>query len=548
MQSATEREISGNIVDVLSERIYYGTLVIQNGRIADIRGINEPARDGQPFLFPGFVDAHVHIESSMLAPTEFARLAVVHGTVATVSDPHEIANVLGAAGVWYMVENAEQSPLKFHFGAPSCVPATPFDRSGGTLNSKQVAELLDDDRIKYLSEMMNFPGVLHDDPEVLAKIAAAKERGKPVDGHAPQVRGDALAKYIAAGISTDHESRSYDEGLEKLQRGMKLLIREGSAAKDFEALHPLIVDFPQQCMFCSDDKHPDELTHGHINQLVRRGLAKGLDLFKLLQVACVNPVQHYGLDVGLLQIGDAADFLEVDNLTELNIGRVFIDGQVVCENGTSLLPRIEPTIVNQFQTELRTADEFIVKAQPGILQVIEAIGGQLITKRVRRQARIKNGQVLIDLDRDVLKIALVDRYTGSPPSVAFVRNFGLKHGAIASSVSHDSHNIIAVGTSDEEIARAINLVIEAKGGISVAAGERTDLLPLPIAGLMSNGEGHEVAAAYARLDGLAKELGSKLAAPFMTLSFMALTVIPELKLGPEGLFDVAKFSYVSLFE
>jgi adenine deaminase len=539
--------LTGNVVDVFAQRIYHARLVVRKGRIHEFHEIADE-RPGEPYLLPGFTDAHVHIESSMLVPTEFARLAVVHGTVATVSDPHEIANVLGAGGVWYMVENARQSPLKFHFGAPSCVPATPFDKSGGVIDSRGVARLLDDPRIKYLSEMMNFPGVLHDDPEVLAKIAAAHERDKPVDGHCPGLRGDALAKYIAAGISTDHESRAYDEGLEKLERGMKLIIREGSAAKDFEALYPLINRFSEHCMFCSDDKHPDELVHGHINQLVRRGLERGLDLFQLLRVACVNPAVHYGLDVGLLRPGDAADLIEVDNLRDWNIRRVFIDGRLVAEYGQTSLPRIEPIVVNNFETPRRRADEFQLSVQAGSLRVIEAIDGQLVTKQFRAPPRVQNGLVTADIERDVLKIVLCDRYGGGKPAGAFIKNVGLKNGAIASSVSHDSHNVIAVGTSDDEIAAAINGIIDARGGISVARGDQVDVLRLPIAGLMSDDEGHQVAANYSRLDRMAKDLGSRLSAPFMTLSFMALTVIPELKLGPEGLFDVGKFNYIPLFE
>jgi adenine deaminase len=540
-------ELSGNIVDLFAQRIYFARLVVRDGHISEFHDI-DCERPGQNYLIPGFIDAHIHIESSMLVPTEFARLAVVHGTVATVSDPHEIANVLGADGVWYMVDNAARSPMKFHFGAPSCVPATPFDKAGGVINPAGIARLLDDNRINYLSEMMNFPGVLHDDPEVLAKIAAAKGREKPVDGHCPGLRGEALAKYIAAGISTDHESRAYDEGLEKLERGMKILIREGSAAKDFEALHPLINRFSEHCMFCSDDKHPDELVHGHINQLVVRGLERGLDLFQLLRVACVNPALHYRLDVGLLRPGDSADFIEVENLRTLNIRRVFINGAVVAENGTSLLPRVEPVIVNNFDTPRRNASEFRIAAQPGNLQVIEAINGQLVTNRLSLEPRVERGEVVSDVGRDLVKMVLCDRYGGGKPAVAFVKNFGLTRGAIASSVSHDSHNIIAVGVTDDELAAAVNAVIDARGGVSVAAGGQTDILPLPIGGLMSAGEGRQVAADYSRLDRQAKDLGSPLSAPFMTLSFMALTVIPALKLGPEGLFDVGKFGYVPLFE
>ncbi len=542
----TSWDIAGNVVDVLAQRIYHSRLTIRGGRLCEFHDIGAE-RPGAPYLLPGFIDAHVHVESSMLVPTEFARLAMAHGTVATVSDPHEIANVLGPAGVWYMVENAAKSPLKFYFGAPSCVPATPFDKAGGALDATEVARLLDDDRIHYLSEMMNFPGVLGDDPQVLAKLEAAKSRDKPIDGHCPGVRGDALAKYIHAGISTDHETRHYDEGLEKLDRGMKLLIRDGSAAKDFEALHGLIDGYSDRCMLCSDDKHPDELVGGHINQLVKRGLRHGHDLFHLLRMACVNPALHYRLDVGLLRPGDAADLIEVDNLNDLTIRRVVIDGRVVAEQGKSLLPFTPPEIVNRFETPKRNPGDFRVEAQKGAMQAIAAIDGQLVTDRIRTVPRTKGGEVVTDLERDLLKMVLCDRYGGGKPAIAFVKNFGLRSGAIASSVSHDSHNIIAVGVSDEELAAAVNAVIDARGGIAVAQGARTELLPLPIAGLMSPLDGEQVARDYARLDRLAKDLGSTLAAPFMTLSFMALTVIPELKLGPEGLFDVGRFSYVPMF-
>jgi adenine deaminase len=536
--------VSGNIVDVIGRRTFAGRIDVRNGRIEQI----EPATGPFPnYLLPGFVDAHVHVESSMLVPSEFARLAVVHGTVATVSDPHEIANVLGVAGVRYMLDSADQAPLKITFGAPSCVPATRFDHSGATLGPKEVAELLDDPQIGYLSEMMNFPGVLSGDADVLAKIAAAHERGKPVDGHAPGLRGEAAAKYIAAGISTDHESGQYDEALGKLQQGMKCQIREGSAAKNFEALHPLIRQFPGECMFCSDDKHPHELVEGHINVLVRRAVALGYDLFDVLTVACVNPVKHYRLNVGLLQPGDPADFIELGNLMDFVPTRVWINGQVVAEEGRSNVSRVTPSIVNRFETPLCTSAQLHVPARHGRLQVIEVSDGQIITRRRIVEPKIVLHEVVADTARDILKMVLVNRYGGGPPAIAFVRNFGLRHGAIASSVSHDSHNVIAVGADDESLARAINLVIQAKGGVSVVGPTRAEVLPLPVAGLMSDRDGYEVARDYARLDAAAKRLGSKLSAPFMTLSFMALLVIPELKLGPPGLFDVNQFQPVDLF-
>lgn len=545
---------SGQIVDVIGQRVFPGVVHIADGRITKIEETDSaPAT----FILPGFVDAHVHIESSMLVPSEFGRLAVLHGTVATVSDPHEIANVLGTPGIRYMIDEARNSPLKFHFGASSCVPACAFDRSGAVLDAAEVARLLDDPEIKYLSEMMNFPGVLHDDPDVMAKIRAAHQRGKPVDGHAPALRGEGLKKYAAAGITTDHESFTYEEGLEKIGLGIKCQIREGSAAKNFEALYPLIGQFSEMCMFSSDDKHPNDLVVGHINQLVVRAIQHGQPLFPVLRTACVNPVLHYKLDVGLLRLGDAADFIEVDNLQQFNVLRTVIDGRVVAERGHTPLERIAPPIVNQFKSPMRTAAEFVVRQRvvgdaAKHIRVIEAIDGQIVTGQLRAAPKIENGCVVSDVAGDVLKIALVDRYSGGAPAVGFIKNFGLKHGAIASSVSHDSHNLLAVGADDESIARAMNLLIECKGGISAVgnvAGEAIEaVLPLPIAGLMSGEDGRHVAQEYSRIDALAKKLGSTLGAPYMTLSFMALLVIPALKLGPQGLFDVGQFKPVSLFE
>jgi adenine deaminase len=544
MIQAADFTVTGNIVDVLARRVFAGRVTVAGGRIARVERVTGPA---SKYLLPGFVDAHVHVESSMLPPAEFARLAMVHGTVATLSDPHEIANVLGLAGVRYMLECAERTPLKICFGAPSCVPATPFDRAGAKLGPSEVAELLDDPRIGYLSEVMNYPGVIAGDRDMLAKIAAAQACGKPVDGHAPGLRGAAAGQYFAAGISTDHESREFDEALGKLQLGAKCLIREGSAAKNFDALHPLISRFPGDCMFCSDDKHPHELVEGHINELVRRAIALGYDLFDVLQVACVNPVAHYRLSVGLLQPGDPADFIEVEDLTEFRPSRVWIDGRRVAERGRSLIQQTPARVVNQFQVSPCAAEDFAVPARPGALQVIEAIDHQLITGRRWEPPSLVAGHVTADLDRDILKLALVDRYGGGPPVVAFIRGYGLQQGAIASSVSHDSHNVLAVGVDDRSLAEAMNLVIAERGGIAAVGPGVSRVLPLPIAGLMSDRDGYEVAREYAKIDQLAKSLGSSLSAPFMTLSFMALLVIPALKLGPCGLFDVNRFAPTSLF-
>lgn len=537
--------ILAKVVDIPGRRVFPAEVRIAESRVAAI----EPT-DAKPttYLLPGFIDAHVHVESSMLVPSEFARAAVVHGTVATVSDPHEIGNVLGVAGVEYMLENGAQTPFKFYFGAPSCVPATTFESAGATITVDEVRQLLDDPRIVYLSEMMNFPGVLHGDPECLAKIAAARESGKPVDGHAPGLRGEAAAQYIAAGITTDHECFTKEEALDKIAAGSMISIREGSAARNFDALYTLLGEYPRQTMLCSDDKHPDELLTGHIDSLVRRAVALGIDAFDALQAACINPIEHYQLNVGQLRVGDPADFIEIDSLENFGVLRTWIDGALVAENGKTTIPRVEPAVVNQFAPRHVTPAELAVPAVPGKLQVIEALDGQLITNRVAVAPCVVNGNVVSDVGQDVLKIVVVNRYQQAPAAVAFVRNFGLKHGAMASSVAHDSHNVIAVGASDYDLAAAINAVMDAGGGLSaVCRTEGIELVqPLPVAGLMATGTCAEVGAAYQKLDAAVKSWGSGLRAPYMTLSFMALLVIPALKLSDLGLFDGAKFEFTPL--
>ncbi|MCO6047869.1 adenine deaminase [Aeoliella sp. ICT_H6.2] len=539
--------VIANVVDIANRKITPAEVVWENGRIASIT----PAEGQKPttYLLPGFVDAHVHIESSMLVPTEFARTAVLHGTVATVSDPHEIGNVLGVAGVEYMLANAAHSPLKFCFGAPSCVPATTFETAGASITTAEVETLLADPRIGYLSEMMNFPGILHGDPDCLAKVAAAKTIGKPVDGHAPGLRGEAAAAYVGAGITTDHECFTKDEALDKLAAGCKISIREGSAARNFDALYTLIGEYPGMTMLCSDDKHPDELLLGHINLLVRRAVAAGIDLFEVLRAACLTPVQHYSLDVGQLKVGDPADFIEVDSLEEFNVLRTWIDGECVAEDGTTPLPRIEVHEANQFESRQVVAEELAVAAGDAkSLKVIEAIDGQLVTNCLAESPKVVDGKVVPDTERDILKLVVVNRYSPAPAAVAFIKNFGIKQGALASSVAHDSHNVIAVGTSDEDIVAAINLVMDSRGGLSAAsvADGVAEVLPLPVAGLMATGTCAEVGEAYGKLDRQVKEWGSPLRAPYMTLSFMALLVIPALKLSDLGLFDGGKFEFADL--
>ena len=540
--------VSGNLVDPLARTIRPATLTIEAGRIA---AIHDDAAPHATFLLPGFVDAHVHVESSLLPPSEFARMAVVHGTVATVSDPHEIANVLGIPGVDFMLDDAHGVPFKFHFGAPSCVPATAFDHAGATIDATGVAAMLDRPEIGYLSEMMNYPGVVAGDPEVLAKIAASRQRGKPVDGHAPRLRGPALAAYVAAGISTDHECVDRDEALEKIGLGMHVLIREGSAARNFDALCSLIDEHPDRCMLCSDDKHPDQLLTGHIDALVRRALARGSDLFDVLRVATVNPVRHYGLPVGLLQPGDPADFIEVDDLHGLRVRRTIIDGRQVSADGMPLWPQRKADTPNRFTTRPKTADDFTIRATAAdhgrMVHVIGALDGQLVTESLRRPASVHEGRLRSDPAADVLTIAVVDRYDDRPPALGLVANFGLGTSAIASSVAHDSHNIVAVGGSESAIARAVNLLIDCRGGLAAVGQGREAVLPLPIAGLMSDRPGIEVAAGYAAVTRLAREFGSRLDSPFMTLAFMSLLVIPALKLAPMGPFDVERFAPVDLF-
>lgn len=537
------QQLTGNYVNIFDNSISYATLTIKNGRVSQVDFLGDE-KSGEKYVLPPFVDAHIHIESSMLPPSQFARMAVVHGTVATVSDPHEIANVLGIDGVKYMIEDGKRVPFKFCFGAPSCVPATTFETAGAEVTVDDIKELLAMKEVGYLAEMMNFPGILHGDEVVMQKLAIAKVFNKPIDGHAPGLRGNDAKKYIGAGISTDHECFTHDEALEKLQLGMKIIIREGSAAKNFDELIPLAKKFASNMMFCSDDKHPDSLEIGHINLLIKRAIKSGVNLFDALRMASLNPVLHYGLNVGLLRVGDSADFVVVDNLTDLTILQTFIDGQCVAKNGVSQIENYTSNIVNNFNCNPIRISQLEVPEQSTI-PAIQVIDEQLITNRLDFEPLLKNGQIITDTERDILKIVVVNRYADAPPAIAFIHDFGIKTGAIASSVAHDSHNIIAVGISDEDIAAAINLIIEHKGGVSAVDKNRQKILPLPIAGLMSDEDGYKVAQDYTNIDKFAKEqLGCQLSSPFMSLSFMALLVIPKLKLSDKGLFDGEKFEFV----
>jgi len=546
---ANQGQFCGNIVDIHREKVFFGELRWSEGIICEIRelGSESPAHD---YLMPGWIDAHVHIESSMLTPSEFGRIASRHGTVACVSDPHEIANVMGIEGIEFMARDSRRSPFHITWGAPSCVPATPFETAGASIGSDELEQLFSSGTTHYLSEMMNYPGVLTGSPEVTEKLAVAARHHVTVDGHAPGLTGEDAARYAAAGISTDHECASLQEAEDKLRAGMSILIREGSAARNFDALHPLISRWPEQVMFCSDDKHPDDLLAGHINLLILRALALGHELFTVLRCASLNPVHHYNLPVGLLRVGETMDAVAVQDLQSFRVASTWIGGTQVAAEGKSLLPHLEAPTINRFAAQPITPEELALPAPVGQptpqIRVIRALDGELLTPSVIRDASVANGQLLPSPERDLLLLVVVNRYQSAKPAVAFIEGFGLREGALASSVAHDSHNIVAVGTSAAAVCTAVNAVIAEAGGIAVATGRNVSVLPLPVAGLMSNRNGDDVGRDYQALTRQAKALGSPLRAPFMTLSFMALLVIPELKLSDKGLFDGRTFEFVEL--
>jgi adenine deaminase len=537
--------LRANLADVSSRRIFAAEIGWRDGVIEAVTELGAE-NSGWPYLLPGFIDAHVHIESSMLTPAEFARIAVRHGTVAAVSDPHEIANVLGLEGVRFMIENSRHTPFAFFFGAPSCVPATPFETAGARLDSEHLETLFRTGEAGYLSEMMNYPGVLANDPAIAAKLDLARRYNCPVDGHAPGLAGAEVVRYAAAGITTDHECSSLVEAEDKIAAGMRILIREGSAARNFEALHPLISRHPDKVMLCSDDKHPDDLAAGHIDRLAARALRYGHALFDVLQCASVNPIRHYGLPAGLLRVGDRMDAVLVRDLETLSPLKTWLAGRLVAEHGNSLLPSVKPDTVNRFNARKIQASDLAVNADGGNIRVIQALDGELLTQEKLLAPKVSQGILRPDTARDILLLTVVNRYRPAKPAVAFIRGFGLKQGALASSVAHDSHNLIAVGADPEATCRAVNGLIDCRGGVAAVCDGRFECLPLPVAGLMSDRDGDFVANRYAELDGIAKRMGSALRAPFMTLSFMALLVIPELKLSDRGLFDGRTFRFTDL--
>ncbi|MCP9770935.1 adenine deaminase [Lacihabitans sp. LS3-19] len=542
------KKYEGNIINIFDNTIFFGEITVFEGRIFNIVKIKNEMPD-VPYFLPGFVDAHVHIESSMLTPSQFGKMAVVHGTVGTVSDPHEIANVLGVKGVEYMINNGETIPFKFCFGAPSCVPATEFETAGATISVGEIEVLMANPKIGYLAEMMNFPGVIYENVDVIAKLEIAQKYHKPIDGHAPGLTGEDAINYFNKGISTDHECFTLNEGKEKLDLGVKILIREGSAAKNFEELISLAHDHSTQMMFCSDDKHPDDLVAGHINLLVKRAIESGIEIFKVLRMASLNPVRHYNLDIGLLREGESADFIEINNLKDFNVISTYINGELVASKGKSLIKDVKGEIVNSFNAKPIGIEslKLDLPADAELVNVIKVNDGQLVTEGLK--FNLSETPISAFTKNDILKLVVYNRYSEASPAIAYIQGFGIKEGAIASSVAHDSHNIIAVGNDDESIKDAINLVIREKGGIAAVSESKMGVLPLPIAGLISNKDGYEVANDYTQIDQFAKtKLGSTLKSPFMSLSFMALLVIPSLKLSDKGLFDGNKFAFTPIFE
>lgn len=538
--------IRGNIVDIFEDSIFYGELIIQEGRIFSIKKIGTERAD-EIYITPPFVDSHVHIESSMVVPAQFATAAIAHGTLASVSDPHEIANVLGLEGVEFMIQNGKDVPFYFCFGAPSCVPATTFETAGACLGLEEVQKLLEMPEIGYLAEMMNFPGVLEGNKEQLDKINLSHKLGKPVDGHAPGLGGEKAKAYFATGIQTDHECFTLEEAKEKLDLGVKILVREGSAAKNFDALIPLAKEYPHKMMFCSDDKHPDELLLWHINRLVSRAITSGVDYFDAIRMATLNPCRHYSLKMGLLREGDFADLVVWEDKLSFKAKRVYYKGRVVAEGEKVFFETPKVQAINKFLAAKHLKEDFKVPIVGDRVNVIRAMDGQLITEKIPMKPLMVDGFWESDVVQDCLKIVVVNRYNETKPSIGFIHGFGLKEGAIASSVAHDSHNIVAVGVDNQSLAEAINLIVRESGGVSIVTKDKKGVIPLPVAGLMSDKPAVEVAADYAQISSLCKNiLGSKLEAPYMTLSFMALPVIPQLKITDKGIFDVDLFDFIDL--
>ncbi len=534
--------IKGNLLNVFTEEIYPAEIFFENGVIKCVKPVKEDLDD---FILPGFIDAHIHIESSMLTPSRFAETVVPHGTTSVISDPHEIANVVGLDGIKYMMKDAESVPLNVFFTAPSCVPATSFETSGAVIGVEELDELLRQDNIVALGEMMNFPGVLAEDPLVMEKIRLARKYNKPVDGHAPLLSGPDLCKYIGAGISTDHECTSTEEAMEKIRLGMKIMIREGSSARNMVDLVSVGGDF-----IVSDDKDIEELLIGHVDVMLRKAVEFGLDPIDAVKMVTINPCIHYNLNRGCISPGKPADIVIVDNLKDFNVKKVFIEGNLVASDHEALFSFKPLLIENTFNLSPKMSEDFEVLSSKDkeTVRVIEVMEGQLLTHKIEAVLKVDNGKINPDVENDVLKISVVERYGHGRISNAFVHGFGIEKGAIASSVAHDSHNIIVVGTNSKDMAYAVNKLSENNGGLVAISDEQYKSLMLPVAGLMSTRGAEEVSRECRDLNEMLVNMGCKLNTPFMALSFMALLVIPKLKISDKGLFDVENFKFVNVIK
>ena len=562
--------------DVVTDTFYPARITIEDGKYKEITPIfiDEDTKLDMPgLMMPGFIDSHIHIESSMMTPAQFAKVAVRHGTTGVVCDPHEIANVLGIEGIEAMIENAKQVPFKFFFSAPSCVPATPFETSGAVLDSSDINYLLKKDEIVALGEMMNFPGVINGDEEVLNKLKLARIYNKPIDGHAPLLSGENLNKYLEQQISTDHECSNILEAFEKKIKGMKIMVRDGSSALDMESLFNIdniysYIEDPDRLgvlfrdifelkiyaplfdFIVSDDKNPNDLLEGHLNKSVKKACELGIDIVKAINMVTINPAYHYNLNCGAIVVGADADFILVDSIYDLNILETYIGGECVFDGENVLFDAPEVDARNSIKATKKSASDFDLSydGDECEVNVIECIDGDLLTKKTTAKLKTKDGIVQSDIIQDVLKIAVVERYGGNKVANAFIKGFGLKKGAIASSISHDSHNMIVIGYNSEMMAKAINEVIDNQGGIAVVSEDFADSLPLPIAGLMSNEDAEIIAEKLTTLQSMAAALGSNLTSPFMTMAFMALLVIPSIKISDLGLFDGDAFEFIDVIK
>jgi adenine deaminase len=549
---------NGRVIHVFTNEILAGDVAIINGRIAGIgryEGRETVDLDGK-YLSPGFIEGHIHIESSMLTPAQFGAAVIPHGTTTVICDPHEIGNVCGKTGIRYMLE--KQSPLNLYAMAPSCVPATHMETSGALLSADDIAEILEHPRVLGLAEMMNFPGTVAAAPDVLAKLRVARKRKVPIDGHAPGLGGRDLQAYIASGISSDHECTTLAEAEEKLRAGMAIFIREGSTARNLEELMPLLHSPAAcHCLLVTDDRHADDLVErGHLDYILRRAVHYGASAVIALQMVTINPARHFGLQrTGAIVPGFRADLVVLDDLEQFTADRVYISGQCVAEKGAMVtavpeqsLDTLDPVIRSSVKIDPEVVDLSMPGEEGGLIRVITCTDGQIVTGQQMLEPKVENGMMVSDVERDILKIVVLERHHGSHAmGIGFVQGLGLARGAIGSTVAHDSHNMIVTGTSDASMLRAIRALTDIRGGLVVAGDEQVyDVLPLPVAGLMSTGTAQKVSDCLDGIRTALEKVGTGVENPFMLLSFLALPVIPELKITDKGLVDVLQFQLVPL--